>query len=50
MDQLARLRGIRSVENDFLSEVYTCLPRSAGSWPAFGSVVSRLAGLSCALP
>ncbi len=43
MDQLALLRGIRSVENDhFLSEVYTGLPRTAGSRPAFGSVVSRL--------
>src|SRR5579862_8013190 len=43
MDQLALLRGIRSVENDhFLSEVYTGLPRSAGKRPAFGSIVSRL--------
>jgi hypothetical protein len=43
MDQLALVRGIRSVENDhFLSEVYTGLPRSAGKRPAFGSVVSRL--------
>jgi hypothetical protein len=43
MDQLTLLRGIRSVENDhFLSEVYTGLPRSAGSRPAFGCVVSRL--------
>ncbi len=43
MDQLALLRGIRSVENDhFLSEVYSGLPRSAGHRPAFGSVVSRL--------
>src|SRR5438477_6217953 len=31
MDQLALLRGIRSVENDhFLSEVYAGLPRTAG--------------------
>jgi hypothetical protein len=45
MDQLALLRGIRSVENDhFLSEVYTGLPRTAGSRPSFGSVVSRLGG------
>lgn len=43
MDQLALLRGIRSVENDhFLSEVYTGLPRAAGKRPAFGSVLSRL--------
>jgi hypothetical protein len=35
MDQLARLRGIRSVENDFLSEVYTC--------PAAPAVGPRLA-------
>ena len=51
MDQLALLRGIRSVENDhFLSEVYTGLPRSAGNRPAFGSVVSRLTGRPADLP
>src|SRR5260221_311109 len=51
MDQMALVRGIRSVENDhFLSEVYTGLPRSAGKRPAFGSVVSRLAGSGSALP
>jgi hypothetical protein len=51
MDQLALLRGIRSVENDhFLSEVYTGLPRTAGKRPAFGSVISRLAGGHAALP
>src|SRR5882762_1669536 len=51
MDQLTLLRGIRSVENDhFLSEVYTGLPRTAGHRPAFGSVVSRLAGGDSALP
>jgi Protein of unknown function (DUF1501) len=51
MDQLALLRGIRSVENDhFLSEVYAGLPRTAGKRPAFGSVVSRLAGGDSALP
>jgi len=51
MDRLALLRGIRSVENDhFLSEVYTGLPRPAGHRPAFGSVVSRLAEESSALP
>jgi hypothetical protein len=51
MDQLALLRGIRSVENDhFLSEVYTGLPRGAGKRPAFGSVVSRLAGNATPLP
>lgn len=51
MDQLALIRGIRSVENDhYLSEVYTGLPRSAGKRPAFGSVVSRLAGTGTALP
>lgn len=51
MDQLALLRGIRSVENDhFLSEVYTGLPRSAGKRPAFGSVVSRVAGSGSLLP
>ncbi len=51
MDQLALVRGIRSVENDhFLSEVYTGLPRSAGKRPAFGSVVSRLSGSGSALP
>jgi hypothetical protein len=51
MDRLALLRGIRSVENDhFLSEVYTGLPRSAGRRPAFGSVISRLAGSGTAIP
>lgn len=51
MDQITLLRGIRSVENDhFLSEVYTGLPRTAGHRPAFGSVVSRLAGGGSALP
>lgn len=51
MDQLTLLRGIRSVENDhFLSEVYTGLPRTAGHRPAFGSVVSRLAGTGSPLP
>jgi hypothetical protein len=51
MDQLALLRGIRSVENDhFLSEVYSGLPRGAGHRPAFGSVVSRLAGNGSSLP
>lgn len=42
MDQLALIRGIRSVENDhFLSEVYTGLPRTSGKRPTFGSVVSK---------
>jgi hypothetical protein len=51
MDRLALLRGVRSVENDhFLSEVYTGLPRTAGHRPAFGSVVSRLAGGESSLP
>jgi hypothetical protein len=51
MDELALLRGIRSVENDhFLSEVYSGLPRGAGQRPAFGSVVSRLTGNASALP
>jgi hypothetical protein len=51
MHQLALLRGIRSVENDhFLSEVYAGLPRTAGRRPAFGSVVSRLAGNRTAVP
>jgi len=51
MDRLALLRGVRSVESDhFLSEVYSGLPRSAGKRPAFGSVVSRLAGSGSALP
>jgi hypothetical protein len=37
MNQLALLRGIRSVENDhFLSEVYAGLPRTAGHRPAWG--------------
>src|SRR4051794_5623323 len=51
MDQLALLRGVRSVENDhFLSEVYTGLPLRAGKRPAFGSVVSRLGRERSALP
>jgi hypothetical protein len=51
MADLALLRGIRSVESDhFLSEVYTGLPRSSGRRPAFGSVVSRLAGSGSPLP
>jgi hypothetical protein len=51
MDRLALLRGIRSVENDhYLSEVYSGLPRTAGRRPAFGSVVSRLAGTGSSLP
>src|SRR5262245_10433806 len=51
MHRLALLRGVRSVENDhFLSEVYSGLPRKAGKRPAFGSVVSRLAGVSSPLP
>jgi hypothetical protein len=51
MDQLALVRGIRSVENDhFLSEVYTGLPRTAGQRPAFGSIVSRLAATTLPLP
>ncbi|MBI3866776.1 MAG: DUF1501 domain-containing protein, partial [Planctomycetia bacterium] len=51
MHELALVRGIRSVENDhYLSEVYTGLPRIAGKRPAFGSVVSRLAGSQSLLP
>lgn len=51
MDQLALLRGIRSVENDhFLSEVYSGLPRTAGPRPAFGSIVSRVMGGVSAMP
>jgi hypothetical protein len=51
MNQMALVRGIRSVENDhFLSEVYTGLPRSAGKRPAFGCVVSRLGGGSSVMP
>jgi hypothetical protein len=51
MDQLALLRGVRSVENDhFLSEVYSGLPRIAGQRPAFGSVVSKLQGSGSSLP
>src|SRR4051794_10050227 len=51
MDRLALLRGIQSVENDhFLSEVYSGLPRTAGKRPAFGSVTSRLAGNTSAMP
>ena len=51
MDRLALLRGVQSVENDhFLSEVYSGLPRTAGKRPAFGSVTSRLAGNTSAMP
>jgi hypothetical protein len=51
MNQLALVRGIRSVENDhFLSEVYTGLPRTSGHRPAFGSVVSRLGGNKSSVP
>jgi hypothetical protein len=51
MDRLAVLRGIQSVENDhFLSEVYSGLPRIAGKRPAFGSVVSKVAGGDLLLP
>src|SRR6478609_8453076 len=51
LDRAAILNGVRSVENDhYLSEVYTGLPRSAGSRPAFGSVASKLLGGSAALP
>lgn len=51
MDQLALLRGIRSVENDhYLSEVYSGLARGEGKRPAFGSVVSRLAPNKSPLP
>lgn len=51
MHELALVRGIRSVENDhFLSEVYTGLPRTSGNRPAWGSVVSRLAGSGSSLP
>jgi hypothetical protein len=51
LDRLALVRGARSVENDhFLSEVYSGLPRTAGKRPAFGSVVSRLAGNASAMP
>ena len=51
MDQLALLRGVRSVENDhFLSEVYSGLPRGAGQRPAFGSIVSRLGKHDSPLP
>ena len=51
LNQAALVRGIRSVENDhYLSEVYTGLPRSAGRRPAFGSVVSKLAPTTQALP
>src|SRR5262245_25355252 len=50
-DRVALLRGVKSVENDhFLSEVYSGLPRTAGSRPAFGSIVSRLGGHRSALP
>ena len=51
MNRLTLLRGVQSVENDhFLSEVYSGLPRTSGKRPAFGSVVSRLAGSSSSLP
>jgi hypothetical protein len=51
MDRLALLRGVRSVENDhFLSEVYSGLPRGSGRRPAFGSVVSKLAGGEATIP
>lgn len=51
MNRLAVLRGIKSVENDhFLSEVYSGLPRGAGKRPAFGSVVSRVAGAGSLMP
>jgi hypothetical protein len=50
-DRLAVLRGVKSVENDhFLSEVYSGLPRGSGKRPAFGSVVSRVAGGTGLLP
>ncbi len=51
MDQIALLRGVRSVENDhFLSEVYSGLARTQGRRPSFGSIVSRLAGNHHAMP
>src|SRR5262249_12198539 len=51
MNDLALVRGIRSVENDhFLSEVYTCRPRTSGRRPTFGSVVSRQVGMAAPLP
>lgn len=51
MDQLALIRGIRSVENDhYLSEVYSGLPRTSGKRPAFGSIVSKLAPTTLPLP
>jgi len=51
MDRLTLLRGVRSVENDhFLSEVYSGMPRTAGSRPAFGSVASKLLGGDSPLP
>jgi hypothetical protein len=51
LNDLALVRGIRSVENDhFLSEVYTGLPRTSGKRPAFGSVVSRQLGAGSSLP
>jgi hypothetical protein len=50
-DQVALVRGIRSVENDhYLSEVYSGLPRLAGRRPAFGSVTSRWTGGADGLP
>jgi len=51
MDRLTLLRGVLSVENDhFLSEVYSGMPRTAGSRPAFGSVASKLLGGDSPLP
>ena len=51
LDRIAVLRGVQSVENDhFLSEVYSGLPRGAGKRPAFGSVVSRVAGGTGLMP
>ncbi len=51
MNDIALVRGVRSIENDhFLSEVYTGLPRASGRRPAFGSVVSRLEDGDSPLP
>lgn len=51
MHRWALVRGIRSVENDhYLSEVYTGLPRGSGKRPSFGSIVSRQAPTTAALP
>lgn len=51
LDQITVLRGIQSVENDhFLGELYSGLDRKVGQRPAFGSVVSRLAPGTAALP